>query len=192
MSRVPDAHFEARYRAEADPWRLEPRWYERRKRALTVASLSRERYERAFEPACALGLLTAMLAPRCDQLIAVDASPTAAASAAHRLAGFGHVEVGCMSVPDAWPSGRFDLIVLSEVGYYLRRDTMRRLARDAAARLTDDGELLAVHYRPAVAEHLIDGDTVHAVLHDTPGLRSRLSHAEPLFLIDGFDRAAAG
>lgn len=190
MTRVPDAHFEARYRADADPWRLEPRWYERRKRALTMASLSRERYRRAFEPGCALGLLTVLLAGRCAELIAVDASATAAAAAARRAEGLANVEVGCLSVPDDWPAGRFDLIVLSEIGYYLDRPTMERLRDQAIARLTDDGELLAVHYRPAAGEHILDGDAVHGILRAATGVRHVLRHVEDQFLIDGFVRNA--
>lgn len=186
--RVPDTHFETRYRAEGDPWKLEDRWYERRKRALTVAGLSRERYRRAFEPGCALGLLTALLAQRCDRLLAVDASATAINSAQRRTAELAHVELAIMGVPDDWPPGHFDLVVLSEMGYYLDRATMERLRDRALASLTDDGELLAVHYRPAVPEHILDGNTVHEILHAAPGLRPVLHHVEDEFVIDSFRR----
>jgi len=188
MSRVPDAHFEARYQADADPWRLEPRWYERRKRALTVAGLQRERYRRAFEPGCALGLLTVILARRCADVIAVDASATAAVAAAQRTEGLPNVTVGRLSVPDEWPQGRFDLILLSELGYYLDRPTMARLRDGAVARLTDDGELLAVHYRPAVEEHILDGDQVHDILRAASGVRHVLHHVEEHFRMDAFMR----
>ena len=39
------------YADGADPWRAGS-WYERRKRAVVLASLPRERYRRAFEPGC--------------------------------------------------------------------------------------------------------------------------------------------
>lgn len=187
-TRVPDAHFEHRYRAETDPWKLEVRWYERRKRALTTACLGRERYRRAFEPACATGLLTLVLAQRCDELLAVDASPTAVAAARRRTADLARVRVATMAVPDDWPAGRFDLIVLSEVGYYLDVRTVAELRDLAIASLTEDGELLAVHYRPAVPEHVIDGDTVHDVLRAAAGVRPVLRHVEEHFLLDGFVR----
>lgn len=103
--RVPDAHFERRYRAAAEPWRLEDRWYEPRKRALSMACLTRPRYRRAFEPGCGPGLLTELLADRCDELLAVDASATAVSGAACRVSGLAHVSVRVMAVPDAWPVG---------------------------------------------------------------------------------------
>lgn len=189
-TRVPDAHFEGRYRAEADPWKLEERWYERRKRALSMACLSRERYRRAFEPACATGLLTLLLAQRCDELLAVDASPTAVAAARRRTAELAHVRLATMAVPDDWPAGRFDLIVLSEVGYYLDVGTVAELRDLTVASLTDAGEVLAVHYRPAVPEHVIDGDTVHDVLRAATGVRHVLRHVEQHFVVDSLVRDA--
>lgn len=186
--RVPDAHFEERYRADPDPWQLEHRWYERRKRALTVAALSRPRYRRAFEPGCALGLLTELLADRCDELLAVDAAATAVASAARRVADRTHVRVEVLAVPDAWPDGRFDLIVLSELGYYLPTSGIEALRDGALAHLADDGELLAVHYRPHAAEHRTTGDDVHRVLRAAPQLDHVAGHVEDLFLLDVFHR----
>ena len=189
MTRVPDAHFEARYDAQADPWRLEGRWYERRKRALALASLARERYRRAFEPGCALGLLTVPLAQRCDAVVAVDAASAAVAATAQRTGHLGNVEVARLAVPDAWPRGRFDLVVLSEIGYYLEPPTLARLRDRAVTCLDRGGELLAVHYRPAVPEHILDGDRVHAMLREHSGLRPLLHHVEDNFLIDTFTHA---
>lgn len=188
--RVPDAHFERRYRADPDPWRLRDRWYEQRKRALTVAALTRPRYRRAFEPACALGLLTELLAARCDEVVAVDASATAVAATAERLAHLTNVSVAAMSVPDQWPDGSFDLIVLSEVGYYLDATAIAALRDAAVARLTTDGDLIAVHYRPDVPEHRTNGDLVHEVLHASPRLRGVLHHVEDLFRLDVLTRTA--
>ncbi|MET0989618.1 MAG: PIG-L deacetylase family protein, partial [Glaciihabitans sp.] len=45
-------YFDAAYSRRADPWGFETRWYESRKRALTVASLPAERYESALEIGC--------------------------------------------------------------------------------------------------------------------------------------------
>ncbi|HEX6257655.1 MAG TPA: SAM-dependent methyltransferase [Euzebyales bacterium] len=184
VDRVPDAHFEDRYRAEPDPWRLEHRWYERRKRALTMAALTHERYRRAFEPACGPGLLTELLAERCDELLAVDVAPTAVSTAVSRVADRPHVAVETMAVPDVWPAGRFDLIVLSEVGYYLAPDALVHLRNMVVASLADAGELLAVHYRPDAGEHRSNGDVVHDVLCAARGLIRVASHVDELFRID--------
>lgn len=187
--RVPDAHFERRYQADPDPWRLEHRWYERRKRALTIAALTRRRYRRTFEPGCGLGLLTELLATRCDELVAADAASTAVAAAARRVADRPNVRLEVMAVPDAWPEGLFDLIVLSELGYYLERSGVAALGDMVAARLTADGELLAVHYRPDTGEHRTNGDVVHELLGAARGLTRIVHHVEEQFLLDVFRRA---
>lgn len=65
-------YFDSMYGADADPWGFDSRFYERRKYALTLAALPRERYVRAVEPGCSNGAFTELLAPRCDELIAFD------------------------------------------------------------------------------------------------------------------------
>ena len=71
-SSVPHTHFDALYLRSSDPWQLASAWYERRKYAVTVAALPRERYRSGLEPGCSIGELTRLLAPRCDRLMAFD------------------------------------------------------------------------------------------------------------------------
>src|SRR3954449_9921542 len=63
---VPLDHFIGMYEAKTDPWDTATKWHDRRKYAVTVAGLPRERYRRCYEPGCSVGLLTRLLAPRCD------------------------------------------------------------------------------------------------------------------------------
>ena len=55
------AYFDRLYADADDPWGLGTRFYEQRKRSLLLASLPRPRFDSAFEPGCATGLLTAEL-----------------------------------------------------------------------------------------------------------------------------------
>jgi protein-L-isoaspartate O-methyltransferase len=119
MKRLDDEYFERIYQEAEDPWGFATRWYEQRKYALTLAALPRERYRRAFEPGCSFGVLSELLAVRCDALIASDLVASVSARAAQRLRHFDHVRVDTGAIPDVWPEGHFDLIVLSEVAYYL-------------------------------------------------------------------------
>ena len=48
------------------------RWYERRKYAITMAMLPLPRYRHAYEPGCSVGVLTELLAARCDHVTATD------------------------------------------------------------------------------------------------------------------------
>jgi len=105
MSLSPD-YFEQMFEASDDPWSFRTRWYEKRKRELTLASLTRQRYQRVFEPACANGELSAVLAERSDALFCQDINAKAVTMARQRLSGLQHVRVGQARIPQDWPSGR--------------------------------------------------------------------------------------
>lgn len=167
---VDQAYFEDMYAGSDDPWSFETRWYEQRKRTMTLAALSRPSYRSAYEPGCAIGVLSELLAPRCDALLCTDAVPAAVAHASARLAVYSHVRVAEQRVPDDWPAGPFDLIVLSEILYYFPEETLARILDLVIGSLEPGGELVTVHWRPRVPEHLLCGDDVAAALESTPGL----------------------
>lgn len=185
---TPDAYFEAMYEQAVDPWHLGTRWYERRKHALTVACLSRERYHSAFEPGCSLGALTALLAPRCRSLLATDRVAAAVTAASDRLAGQAGVRVTQLAVPYQWPDQRFDLVVLSEIGYYLDPADLAVLITAAVGSLEPGGELVAVHWRHEVGEHAMDGDAVHDQIRVHPELQRITDHREDDFVLEVFVR----
>jgi len=177
-------YFDALYEACDDPWGFRNRWYERRKRLLTMALLPRERYRRAFEPGCANGELSAQLAARCDSLLATDLNETAVRLASERVAALPHVRVERGSVPDDWPAGRFDLIVISELAYYLSSPELDRLAECIKATLTPDGTLLACHWRRPFDAAPQSAAAVHALLDTRCGLTRLARHDDPDMLLD--------
>ena len=182
---LPGTWFDAFYAAGGDdPWGFTHRWYERRKRALTLACLPRERFASAFEPGCSVGALTVELAGRCDSLLATDVAQAAVAQARARTAGLPGVRVALGGVPQDWPPGRFDLVVLSELGYYCDRDDLDLLCRRAAGSLTDDGVLVACHWRHPVPEYPLGGDDVHRALQSRSDLTLLARHVEEDFLLD--------
>ncbi|MDT0301881.1 class I SAM-dependent methyltransferase [Streptomonospora wellingtoniae] len=181
---VDGGYFDAMYSGSADPWGFATRWYERRKRALTVASLPRERYGRAFEPGCSTGALTRELAARCDALLAWERVAAAAGRAERALAGTAHVRVRRGSVPWEWPEASFDLVVLSELLYYFGDADLRRLLDRAAGSLLPGGDLVAVHWRHPAPDHARSGDDAHRALAAHGGIAPTASHVEADFLLD--------
>jgi len=179
-------YFDSMYAASADPWGFETRWYERRKYAITMALLPAERYHDAFEPGCSIGVLTHQLAARCDRLLSCDLAEAAVRETRRRLAGQHQVRVEQRSIPAQWPSGRFDLIIFSEILYYFGDRDLRQVAELGETSLRPGGTLLAVHWRHPVAEYPQDGDTVHGVLRERPGLAALVSYHDPDFLADVF------
>jgi LmbE family N-acetylglucosaminyl deacetylase/SAM-dependent methyltransferase len=173
------AYFDALYDDADDPWELGERFYERRKRSVLLASLPRERFRRAFEPGCATGQLTVELAARCDAVLAWDGAASAVRQTRTNTAGRG-VSVEQRRIPNDWPAGSFDLIVLSEVGYYCA--DLAVLAERARGSLAPDGVLLACHWRHPAPDHPHSARQVHAAL--TTDLCLVAAHRERDFLLD--------
>ena len=90
------------------------------------------------------------------------------------------MQVAHGAVPQQWPDGTFDLVVLSEVGYYAR--DLDLLARRAWDSLGPDGVLVACHWRHPAPDHPHDADAVHRALH-RPGRRI-VEHVEDDFRLD--------
>lgn len=185
MSSTTDAYFDEMWATGDDPWDHGRRWYEARKYDLTVACLPAERYRSAFEPGCGAGFLTARLAGRVDRLVAMERAERGVEATRRRCAGLPHVEVRRGRIPADWPEGTFELLVLSEVLYYLDDDELAAALERAATSLAPGGDLVAVHYRVEVAEHARPGDEVHAALRRAFG-SPPVTHVEPSFVLDVF------
>lgn len=184
-------HFEALYRASNDPWRVHDAWYECRKRALLLAGLRRARYDHALEAGCGNGGMTAALATRCRRVTAVDLSPAAIRRCRAHLASrrAGGVQALALRLPDAWPAvppEGFDLVVISEMAYYLDDDALARFLTRASASLRAGGELVACHWRGPFSDRRQDTEALHAALAALPGLTPQLTHQEPEFRLDAW------
>lgn len=177
-------YFEQLFANSDDPWSFRTRWYERRKRALILAGLPRQHYTQVFEPACANGELSAALAPRCDTLLSQDLNPKAVQLARERLREYPHANVVQGRLPDDWPAGRFELIVLGEIGYFLDAGQWREVIQQSLASLTHNGGLLACHWLHPVEGCSQDGRQVHAALQEHLGLHRVFRHEEADFLLE--------
>ena len=189
-ARLPDDYFDRLYAAADDPWRLATRWYDQRKYALTMVSLPRRYYRHAFEPGCSIGTLTELLVPRCDHVTAVDVAEAALRAADARLRGAGcrdRVTLERRSLDAPWPPGPFDLVVLSEVAYYLEGATLAMVLGRECARLPTDCTVVATHWRHPVSDYPLTGDTAHEVIAATPGLAWVGGYRDTDVVIDVFN-----
>ena len=167
--------------AAGDPWRADS-WYERRKRAVVLASLPRERYGRAVEPGCGTGELTSDLASRCDAVLASDPVAEAVRQARARTTGLDGVRVEQAALPDAVPAERIDLAVFSEVLYYLDDDTVSQVLDRTLAALGPGGDLVVVHWRGWPPEAPRDAGATHRMVRARPELTPVVEHVD-----DGFE-----
>ena len=143
---LPPAYFDALYQRSADPWAFETSPYEREKYAATLAALPAPRYRRALEIGCSIGVLTQLLAARCDALVAMDPAIRALKRARARCRDLPQVRFSKGQAPGDWPEGRFDLILLSEVVYYLSPGDVAALAARVVASLAPGWHVELVHW----------------------------------------------
>ncbi|AQG79319.1 class I SAM-dependent DNA methyltransferase [Spirosoma montaniterrae] len=176
MKTLPTTYFDDVYRANTDPWSFETSPYERAKYEATIAALPSERYQNAYEIGCSIGVLSEMFAHRCERLLSVDASELPLQTARQRLAPYAHVTVAQHSFPTDFPDQMFDLIVLSEVGYYLSLDDLTRARQLLIDHLADGGHLLLVHWTPFVPDYPLTGDQVHDLFMAATGEGQPLTH----------------
>lgn len=179
---APVERFTELYADGNDPWRSTS-WYERRKRAVVLASLPRERYRAAFEPGCGTGELTVDLATRCDRIVASDPVSGAVERARHATAALPGVSVTQAELPAAVPGESVDLAVFSEVLYYLADPVLDTTLDRILDVLAPGGDLIVVHWRGWPAEAPRNATTTHRVLRSRPELEVLVEHVDEEFLL---------
>lgn len=186
------AYFDMVYGANADPWGFETSDYEATKYDATLAALPRRRYRSGFEIGCSFGVLTQRLATRCNRLLAVDVVPEVLERARKRCRDQPQVRFALMETPRELPEAMFDLIVLSEVGYYWSVEVRTQARSALAERLLPYGHLILVHWTPWVHDYPQTGDQVHDAFMEDSGPSGPLRHLthrrEETYRLDLFER----
>jgi SAM-dependent methyltransferase len=154
-------YFETLYESADDPWSFATSDYEAEKYGRSLAAI-RPHYASGLEIGCSIGVFTQRLARHCDDLTAIDISDIALARARLRCADESKVHFARMAFPLEAPPGAFELIACCEVGYYWSDADLTAARGRIAQILAPGGDLLLVHYLPAVDDYVRDGDAVHA------------------------------
>ncbi len=161
---VTPEHFDRLYATDPDPWKFATSEYERDKYATTLAALPRPRFARAFEVGCSIGVLTRQLAARCDAILAADVAEAALRGAATRCQDQSHVQFARMVVPQDWPPGAFDLILFSEVLYYLDDTDRAAAARLSLQSLSPGGTVVLVNWHGPTDGFCTGDDAAEAMI----------------------------
>jgi SAM-dependent methyltransferase len=139
-------YFDAIYDADSDPWSFRTSAYEQAKYAATVAAVSDRHYRSGLEVGCSIGVLSARLAPLCSAFLGIDISDRPLVEARRNCADMPWAQFQQMIVPQAWPKGGFDLIVLSEVLYFLSASDIEILAGQVTQSLLPNGRVVLVNW----------------------------------------------
>jgi peptidoglycan/xylan/chitin deacetylase (PgdA/CDA1 family)/SAM-dependent methyltransferase len=188
--------FETLFTTQPDPWNYTSP-YEQTKYEQTLALLPVP-IGRALELACAEGHFTVQLAPRVGSLVAADISVTALRRAAERCAGLDNTEfINLDLIRDPLP-GPFDLIVCSEILYYMGNlETLSAVAYKLAGALRPGGYLVTAHANLVVDEpdrpgfdwaEAFGAKTIGETLAATRPLRLVKELRVPLYRIQLFQR----
>jgi phosphoglycolate phosphatase-like HAD superfamily hydrolase len=188
-SSLPASYFEALYCTDADPWKFETSEYEINKYQATLDALPKQ-YNNAFEIGGSIGVLTEKLADKCKSLLSVDASKIAQAQAIERCKHLSQVRFEVMFLPQQFPEEMFDLILVSEVGYYLSWEDLIKTRQLLIEHLEPGGHLLLVHWTLFAQDYPLNGNQVHdAFMELTPNkLRHLKGQREVEYRLDLFER----
>ncbi len=183
--------FEALYRARSDPWGYRSSTYEREKYRATLAACGPGPFTAALELGGSIGIFTGLLAPRCDALVSLDGAPTAVTAARNHLTEVelaDRVDVRLGAIPADLPSGPFELIVASEILYYVPDPQLAETLARLEHCLTPRGRLVAVHWRPEGPERPHSAAQVHGRLRECSWLSLTAEHPTGEYLLDVFTR----
>lgn len=189
--------FETMYALNPDPWDYASP-YEQTKYEQTLALLPSVRIEQALELACAEGLFTKQLAPLVDNLIAADISQIALERAAKHCQGLENISFQhCDFFKDPLP-GHFDLIVCSEVLYFVGdKQDLQIIAQKFVNGLKPGGYFLTAHANLVVDEpdqtgfnwdHHFGAKVIGETFNSTPGFYLVKEIHTPLYRVQLFQK----
>lgn len=141
--------FENIFQKSDDPWDFESSLYEQKKLAKVLECFPICPVSFAVELGCAIGVSTLALAQYCKRILSVDASETALERAKKRCEGVGHVTFIKAFLPEDYPASAAsgcDLVLISEILYFLSVDDIQRLAGMVTQSLTAAASILIVNW----------------------------------------------
>lgn len=141
--------FERLFQDNPDPWDFESSPYERQKLSRVLECLPAAPISFAVELGCAIGVSTLALAQHCGRILAIDASENALAIAGRRCERQAHVSFLKAFLPSDYPAAEAsgcDLVLISELLYFLTPQDIRSLAAVVMESLQSNGHILIVNW----------------------------------------------
>jgi SAM-dependent methyltransferase len=178
---------------DGDPFGFDINPEERLKFQRTLEVCGQGDLGRVLELGCAVGSFTEILAPRASEVLAVDVSQAAVDQVARRLRDHPNVRAQAMSIPAEFPDETFDLVVASDVLYYLSVEDLERCVARIEASLSEGAAFVGVHYVPRMGS-VLNGDEAHDILAAHTSLRHVLAERTEFgpgrtYRVDRFEKA---
>lgn len=158
--------FDDQYAITRSPFSLESADYERDKLEKMISFIPEHPIDRAIDYGCGIGDATIALSERAERLISVDSSRLALRmlSARLRARSLHNISLRRASLSEPWPiapSERAELIVASEVLYYLEPDELSLMIESFIRCLNRNAILITCHYRLHFHDRLVSNHEIH-------------------------------
>ncbi len=189
--------FDLLYGKDLDPWGFEvPQFSYQRQKYDTITRLVPDRqFEDALDLGCGIGLLTQRLASRATRVLGLDVSQVAVDAANTRLAHDPNIrfeQADILQLPDDL-DGRFDLIVVADVLYYLQpmSDAVLKAMALRLRRLLKPGGVcvLANHFFFEIDPDSRLSRRIHQAFAWSPGFNIRQEYRRAFYLVSVLDAA---
>jgi SAM-dependent methyltransferase len=196
----PTESFECLYLFKKDPWNYEKSEYERIKYESTVGILPRRIYNKALEIACSEGVLTSLIAEKANHVLGVDISPTAIERAKERFNDNPQIDFKIANAEETEFDEQYDLIVCSEMLYYLDDIDRITVLRDKLINsMETGGHIVLCHMRrtgdddegyppPLVGYPAMGANTVHGIFKKSKTIKMIDEIKRPLYTITLFEK----
>ncbi|MCE1248717.1 MAG: nodulation S family protein [Firmicutes bacterium] len=192
--------FESLYSLKKDPWNYENSEYEKEKYRRTLEILCDIPFETVLEAGCSEGVFTRMMSCICKTMTAADISQTAIDRAKEKNSDRCNIEFIQMDIEKEELSGKWDLIVCSEVLYYMDKPERIAAVRDKfISALNPGGHILLVHMRrlsdddsghpaPITGYPSLGAKTVHGVFRESQKLKAIREDVQDMYVISLFGK----
>ena len=156
-------YFNNLYSVNIDPWNFRESEYEQEKYNHSIQTLKPHTYDYCLELGCSIGVQSEMLSDICRKVLAVDISEKAIVEAKKNYGHKANIEFRVKDVTENFPIGTYDLIICSEMAYYLKSKDLMKLFDNVNKSLRLHGKFLMVHWTGFVPNYPLSGNEVHDV-----------------------------
>jgi len=181
-------YFDAMYAASQDPWNFTASAYEQEKYQHTIKALAGKQFKQGIEIGCSIGILTELLSRHCEVIMGVDISEQPIAIAKERLKNREGISFDVLQIPQQYPDQKYDLIVVSEVAYYMSKEDLTLTKELISDSLVAGGTLCLVHWRPQIEGCVFDGDEVNEYFLNDPAFHQTYQFINEQYRIDVIEK----
>ncbi len=186
--------FNARFRDDPDPWGTFSKRDEANKRSAILKTLGAGRAGRLLELASGNGSNSAALCTKCLRLLACEGTASGVMltrqALIHSACNRDRVRALQLVLPNRFPGGMYDGVVIAELLYYLNGRDMAALARETGARVRRGGRLVLAHHLARFADARQSGNGIHEQFLKDTGARwkKRATMCTRHWHVDGYLR----